>query len=425
MPLKLLCAADFHLGRRPTRLPEGIDRRACSPLGAWERLIAFALRERPQAVLLAGDVVDFDNRYYEAIGPLENGVRQLIAADIPVYAVAGNHDFDVLPQIAEHLEGFHLLGKQGRWEELVLSAAGRPRAIIQGWSFPQNHVKTTPLVDFRRVARHDLPVIGLLHCETAEANSDYAPTSLMQLRQAGPAVWVLGHRHAPSIIEKALPLIFYCGSPQGLHPNETGSHGAWLLRIDDAGAATVTSVPLAGLRWEHPEIAMDPVVDEATFRRTLVAAINELHQRPDTVVEPNIAVGCRLALTGRTAFHREIARHGVQVREELRRRLDGVDYFIDQIDDRTKAAFPLQEIARHNDPPALLAQRLLLLEERQPADEFARVIQEAQGRLTAVQNDYYTGAATRSLSGEEVRETLLAAGYEAMDRLFDQKAALP
>jgi len=425
MTVKLLCAADFHLGRRPTRLPDDLERQACSPLAAWERLIRLALRERPQAVLLAGDIIDFDNRFYETLGHLEHGARQLIGAGIPLYAVAGNHDFSALPQMAAQLDGFHLLGADGRWETGVIEADGRPVALVQGWSFPRNHVTDNPLLDYHPPERIDLPVIGLLHCETAQADSVYAPTPPAQLRLAGPGAWVLGHRHAPQVLEKEQPLIFYCGSPQGLHPNETGPHGAWLLEIDDARLAAATPVPLAGLRWEHLETSLDAVVDEETFRQALIASLNDLHRRTFEADEPTIAVGCRLTLHGRSPFHRQIEALRAPVAEDLRRRLDGRDYFIEQLDNRVKAAFSLSDIARHNDPPGLLARRLLLLEEKQPPEEYTRLIDEARQRLAAVQNAYYSGGVSPDLSGEELREQLLAAGYDALETLFAQKAERP
>ena len=48
--------------------------------------------------LLAGDVVEQEDDFYEAYGDLRRGVDRLAAAGIPVLAVSGNHDVQVLPR---------------------------------------------------------------------------------------------------------------------------------------------------------------------------------------------------------------------------------------------------------------------------------------------------------------------------------------
>ena len=55
--MKILGAADIHLGRRPGRLPPRLtdpnSARALGPAGAWERLIDLAIEEGVHALLLA------------------------------------------------------------------------------------------------------------------------------------------------------------------------------------------------------------------------------------------------------------------------------------------------------------------------------------------------------------------------------------
>src|SRR6056297_2667040 len=102
MTLRILCAADLHRGRPPARLPES------SPVDSysgWEALVDLAVSEVPDAVLLAGDVIDTDARSFEAFGPLRDGLGRLAQADIPVVAVAGNHDHAALPQFHRETGG--------------------------------------------------------------------------------------------------------------------------------------------------------------------------------------------------------------------------------------------------------------------------------------------------------------------------------
>jgi hypothetical protein len=91
------------------------------------------------------------------------------------------------------------------------------------------------------------------------------PRRAAQLRLAGPGRVGVGSSARAAVLEKEQPLIFYCGSPQGLHPNEHGPARRSVVEIDDARLAAATPVPLAGLRWEHLVTSLDAVVRRGDF----------------------------------------------------------------------------------------------------------------------------------------------------------------
>ncbi len=134
--MKILCTGDLHVGRRASRLPVDWCGTECSCAAVWERIVELAIRERVDLVAVSGDLVDRANRYYEAIGPVERGVRILAKAGIQTVAVAGNHDFDVLPRLAESLAGdLQLLGTDGNWQRITIQRDGGDRLHVDGWSF--------------------------------------------------------------------------------------------------------------------------------------------------------------------------------------------------------------------------------------------------------------------------------------------------
>src|SRR5690606_19409618 len=105
--MKLLCAADLHLGRRPTRVPDTLLgspdlAAAMTPQAAWRSLVEHAVRERVDAVLLAGDLLDDEYDFFGMYAELRTGAERLVAAGIEVVAVSGNHDVAVLPRSEEH-----------------------------------------------------------------------------------------------------------------------------------------------------------------------------------------------------------------------------------------------------------------------------------------------------------------------------------
>ena len=138
---KLLLTGDLHLGRGPSGLPSGVDVTRYSATVIWGDIVDLAISEGVSAVLLSGDIVDRDNRFAEAYGPLERGVRKLTDAGIHTVAIAGNHDFDVLPALADRIPtdavddgGKVILNLNDGWrdrlvESLPLRAIVVPRVV--------------------------------------------------------------------------------------------------------------------------------------------------------------------------------------------------------------------------------------------------------------------------------------------------------
>src|SRR5699024_5329588 len=107
MAMKILVTGDIHLGRRSGAIDSSSLHGSTRYI--WEEIVNRAILYSVDVVVLTGDVVDRDNRYFEAIGPLQEGFEKLENAGIQVVAVAGNHDFDVLPELldARHFSNVH------------------------------------------------------------------------------------------------------------------------------------------------------------------------------------------------------------------------------------------------------------------------------------------------------------------------------
>ncbi len=381
--MKLLCAADIHLGRQPARLPpeliERIDRRALSPAAAWERLVEVALERRVDALLLAGDVVEQDDDFYEAYADLRRGVERLASAGVRVLAVAGNHDVAVLPRLAAAGAGIELLGGGGRWSAVEMAAADGSRARVIGWSFPERTVSTSPL-DMPLPQRSALPTIGLLHCDRDQSASRYAPVSAARLEAAPVDAWLLGHVHRPDALSGPRP-IGYLGSLTGMDAGEPGPHGPWLIELPAAGEPRIAQLPLAPLRWETLEVDVGGLVEADAVHGRVVAAIDALHAE---LAGEALAVGCRLRLVGRSPLRRELERSlaAGDPRRAAQER-DGRLYFIHDWCVEVAPAVDLERLARGDDPAGLLARRLLLLS-GEDGPRRRDLVRRAQQRLAAV-----------------------------------------
>jgi len=231
MPIKILASADLHLGKRTSGIDVFSD--DCSTKRTWKRMVDYATRNSVDVVLIAGDVIDRDNRYYEASSSLQEGFARLKDANIEVFLVSGNHDFDVLPQVLKHhpFDNVHLLGANGHWE---VSRFDRNGEVIQfiGWSFPQQYVSTNPVLQLATLQTDpNFLRFGVLHADVDKLDSRYAPVPLLDLQNANVDIWLLGHIHKPSNY-LGQKIIRYPGSPQALSAKEPGLHGALLLGID-------------------------------------------------------------------------------------------------------------------------------------------------------------------------------------------------
>jgi DNA repair exonuclease SbcCD nuclease subunit len=274
--MRILCAADIHLGRQPSM--SAFPGQTLTFRSAWDFVVDAAIRERADLLVLAGDLVERDNRYFEAWAPLKAGVERLLRAGVTIAAIAGNHDSEVLPRLhadlARELEpaeaGRFLLlgsrdGKLGVWtQEVVRFGADALRLV--GWSFPAHQHSADPFHGWAAVPG-DLPTLGLLHGDLEVARSPYAPFTAAALRAAGLDRWVLGHIHAPSA-RGAAP--FYCGSPIPLRASETGAHGCWLLTLEGRTWSNPVLVP-ADLRIETLEVPLTRVeASEADVQATIL-----------------------------------------------------------------------------------------------------------------------------------------------------------
>jgi predicted phosphodiesterase len=417
----------MHLGRRPTRLPgsvrEQIGASALGPGAAWRRSVDEAIALTPDAVVLAGDVVDDNDDFYEAYADLRSGVERLTQHGIQVFAVAGNHDVRVLPQLADSLadQGFRLLGRGGVWETATIERDDGDAAALAGWSFGAVQMRDNPLRDGPEEVT-GMPLLGLLHCDRDQGDSPHAPVRSDELASAPVDAWLLGHIHKPDALEGPRPM-GYLGSLTGLDPGEPGIHGPWLLTTGREGVSC-RQLPLAPLRWETVEVALDDLADAEAVHPAITKAIDGLHERVVAADYRPRAVGCRLVLTGRTAHRRRIEQllNADDPRESVHER-DGIAYFVEAWRLDALPALSLETLAQGGDPAGLLAHKLLIL--RGPdCPEQRALVQEARQRLEQrLRQRPFAKLDPASPDDEETRRLLEQAAVRGLDELLAQQEA--
>ncbi len=422
--MKILAVGDIHLGRTPSRLPEELAHRSrdLGPAGAWERTVKVAIDAGVKAVLLAGDVVERENDFFEAYRELEQGVQKLTGTGIEVIGVAGNHDVKVLPRLAEHIPEFRLLGKDGQWQSCRI-ADDADSITLWGWSFPRKEVLTSPLAD--QAFKYEAGVnLGLLHCDRDAVNSPYAPVSNRELQQAGIDGWLLGHIHKPDALSVE-SLNGYLGSLTGLDRSEAGPHGPWLISISRGRIESVEQLPLAPLRWEFLYVDLEGIGEPEEAKGRIITALQELDRQitessgsQGPAFAPD-AVGVHITLCGRTRFTAAVLDEFSGTSEDVIYTGTGNRcYFIERISADTRPEIDLEELASQPTPPGLLAKRLLWLDEPEGHPQRDDLVAKAQQRLRGQgQNTVWNG-----LYADEPDpvEWLRKAGLRALDQLLAQ-----
>ena len=423
-PVRLLCTADLHLGRYPSRIP--IGKSELSVRCVWERMVEYAIHQRIDALVLAGDSVDQDNQFFESYGALERGLRRLAEADIHTYAVAGNHDYDVLPRLHQVLnpEFFHFLGRDGRWEKAVLTRDGEPVLGFLGWSFTSRTQRISPL-DYVPEPRSDVPVIGLVHGDLNAKSSVYAPLLESDLKRVPVASWIMGHIHLTSQIDHREGFILYPGSPQPLDPGEAGDHGPYVVDVHPDGRVEMQQVVLASVKYATCDVDLGDVDGPEAFEGLVLEAVREGCRREVNAHDGLRHVVYRPRYVGRTAVEREIERLHAHAQANLEISVGEASATIDSFTAATSPAVDMDKISESGGPLSELAQMMLLLEKGEIDGELRLLVRDIMTSLERVARSSAYSALREHEYADESEETnvtmiLRRQGMLLLDELMSQ-----
>ena len=267
---------------------------------ALDRLFGHCEAEKPDFLVLAGDIYNQENHSVKAQLRLRDGCRRLQQAGIRVFLAHGNHDpLDSRLTTVDWPENVTIFGPEP--ERHLLERQGEPLALVHGISHASLREGRNLARFFSRDEQYDCFQLGVLHCTVeGEHKADrYAPCSLDDLRASGLDAWALGHVHERRELCRQ-PFVAYPGSTQGLHINESGPRGCLLVTATPTAAGWDCAsrfLRLGPVQWEKLDISLEGVshIDEVERR---------LCQRLESLAD-SVDPGCkglvvRLALSGRT-----------------------------------------------------------------------------------------------------------------------------
>jgi DNA repair protein SbcD/Mre11 len=433
-PPDLILIGDVHLGRRPVKLDDALDglsfsAKELTPAVALTCTVAAALKNPPRAVVFTGDLVDRDDDVLEAYSILKREIGLLAEAGICVYAIAGNHDGQILPKLIRNVAGVKLIGENGKWERVSVPGSSPPIDLF-GWSFAHRSFDGCPLDHgdlsgvLRKNDRAGVVRIGVLHCDLDATNSIYAPVTRKRLEGEGLNAWFLGHVHAPSDLSSSSP-IGYLGSIVGLDPGEVGLRGAWRVYANGSSVRAV-QMNLGPIRWENLKVEIsdkdskdmygiiDRLKDEFECRFASNETMEGGHYK--LVVLRATLFGHLSDRTGPRRLSESCS--GGQVSFDVGK----TKVLVQRVEDRTRPRVNLDELAALPTPVGRIATQLVLLRDNQAEGlikESEKVVAEIKNYRWDVDDDMHPLPVTRELikrAAWRVLDSMLNQGEENADQ---------
>lgn len=282
--------------------PELAKRLRASTSEAFQNIVDIAIKEKVDAVVIAGDIYDGKDKSLQAQFKFREGLKNLSDAGIPSFLAHGNHDpldsrFATLkwPDLVTVFSG-------DKVECHSIQRDGKTLAKVHGVSYPTREVKENLALQFEQHSGAGFG-IGVLHANVGGNldHDDYAPCSIEDLVSRNMDYWALGHIHAHQILRLSDPAIVYSGNTQARHKNETGIKGCCLVTLRPNAAPEIRFLAVDSVRFvlETLDVSraqtLDDVIESVQFH---VEEISARARGLDALIH--------LTLTGRTPAHEEL-----------------------------------------------------------------------------------------------------------------------
>ena len=268
--MKFLHLADLHIGKRVNEFDLTEDQRYI-----LKQILTIADKNRPDAVLLAGDLYDRGVPPGGAVELLDEFLTQLSRRGLPVFAVSGNHDSPERLDFGSRImrrSGVTIAGSfRGRPEQVTLSDEYGPVNI---WLLPfLRPAMAEPFFPPEQTASYETAVraaLGAAEVNNRERNvlvahqfvtafgkqpetCDSETVSVGGADQVDAAVFepfdyvALGHLHGPQRIGR--PEVRYAGSPLKYSFSEARQKkSVTFVELKEKGRVEISAVPLVPLR---------------------------------------------------------------------------------------------------------------------------------------------------------------------------------
>lgn len=227
--VKILHAADLHLDSTFAALDaEKARERRVHQRGLVQKIIELANEEKVDLILLAGDLFDGKNAYYETAEVLQSAFAKSKAR---IFISPGNHDpyNPESPYRSVHFSDNVHLFKSNTIERIAIPELS---CVVYGAGFTEAACPTSLLSGF--CANDDALRLMVMHGEVTNSASNYNPITESEISDSGLNYLALGHVHSASGLCRAGNVSYaYPGVPEGRGFDETGDKGILIGTVSD------------------------------------------------------------------------------------------------------------------------------------------------------------------------------------------------
>ncbi len=347
---------------------------------ALERLVILCEKEKPDFLVLAGDIYNEEDQSLKAQLHVRDACQRLHAQGIQVFIAHGNHD-----PLSSRLQMLNWPENTVVFQDSVQSYGikrseqneEKDVAVVHGISHATGRESRNLAKTFSRDEQENAKEIfqlGVLHCslDGVSKADRYAPCSLDDLKNTGLDAWALGHVHEGRVINED-PFVAYPGNTQGLHINENGAKGCLVVDIKPMGAGQVNKFEitskfhtLSPVIWQCLHVAVD---DVETMDEVIKRISQGITQEAASADPECTTLILRIYLSGRLELDRELRKEDVlnDILERVRELVPHVpQVWIKDIIPATSALQSLQALSTRDD---LLGETLRLAQGINDNDE--------------------------------------------------------
>jgi len=227
--LKIIHAADLHLDSAFAALNnEQARERRAHQRKLVQKIVEIGNEEQVDIILLAGDLFDGQNAYFETAEALSHAFAKSSAK---IFISPGNHDAYVRNspyRSVKFSDNVHIFTT----EEIERVALPEMDCVVYGAGFSSRACEKSILEGFH--ANDDAIKLMVLHGEITNAPSKYNPITVSQIAESNLNYLALGHVHSTEGIQRVGNTSYaYSGAPEGRGFDETGEKGIYIGTVSD------------------------------------------------------------------------------------------------------------------------------------------------------------------------------------------------
>jgi exonuclease SbcD len=275
--LKILHTADIHLGAKFSGLGSKGDSQREQLRATFKNVIATAINERVNTVLIAGDLFDANQQPQKNINLVIEQFNLLGSNNIPACLIPGTHDYFDSSSIYKK-ENFEercpnlkiFTDEDTSYKEypgLDLTVYGKPNLSNKSRISPLKGLKRATSTKFHIAMAHGSFYIP------GKAEEDDHVFRLEEIKASGMDYLALGHWHELySCSEK--PAAWYCGPPEWI-PKQRERGAVLLVSLSDSGEVKVEPKKLGLRGYDEVEIPMGEIQDLAKLKARISEGANQ------------------------------------------------------------------------------------------------------------------------------------------------------